>query len=120
MDQYGKPLLILNLLIDDKYVSDTFRIDTGFDGELAIPKDIVERYRIQYHGYIGWKLPTGQKVEFPLIKTKIMLNSKIIETKATVIKVRPGLVGTALLRKITRVMLLDFDDAELKIWLKNQ
>jgi len=119
MDQYGKPLLVLNFFINGECVSDTFRIDTGFDGELAIPKDIVERYRIRYHEYIRWKLPTGQKVEFPLIKTKIMLDNKIIETKATVIKVRPGLIGTALLRKITRVMLLDFDDAELKIWLKN-
>ncbi len=75
MDQYGKPLLVLNFFINGECVSDTFRIDTGFDGELAIPKDIVERYRIRYHEYIRWKLPTGQKVEFPLIKTKIMLDN---------------------------------------------
>ena len=120
MDQYGKPLIVLDLIIDDKCLRDTFRIDTGFDGELAIPEDMVRRYNISCQEHIKLKLLTGEKREFPVIRTKILLGRNIIEARTIVTKVRPGLIGISLLRKITRVMLIDFDDFELKIWLKKQ
>ena len=49
-------------------------------------------------------MPTGEKREFPVIRTKILLGRNTIEAQTIVIKVRPGLVGISLLRKITRIM----------------
>jgi clan AA aspartic protease len=72
-------------------------VDTGFDGLLAVPPDIVAALQLPYGMTRSYELGDGGKVEFDLHRITILWDSREVEVEA-VVTTGGVLVGMSLLR----------------------
>ena len=87
-------------------------IDTGFDGGIALPTELVARLALPIVGHCTFRLATGEEVEFPMHWTVVRLGGKTYETE-----VIPGdqLLGTGFLSRACTRLSIDFDDGEVRL-----
>lgn len=96
----------LEPLLDRVYVRGKFKrkipvkaiLDTGFNGELALPQKNYRSYFLQPLGVKTFELANGQIVEQPIFMTFLIINGKIFPVEATLTASDIALVGMELIR----------------------
>ena len=82
-------------------------VDTGFNGGIAIPLEMLDEMNMEFFGYDTFTLATGDIVELPMFMGKVILDGH--ESKTWFI---PGgsLLGTAFLSAIGSILCFDFEN----------
>ncbi len=87
-------------------------VDTGFDGGIALPMELITRLALPIIGHCNFRLATGEEVEFPMHWAVVRLGGKTYETE-----VIPGdqLLGTGFLSRACTRLSIDFDGEEVRL-----
>ena len=84
-----------------------FWLDTGFDGELLLPPEIVQRLGLSSHSLVRVILADGSELETNLLRTPIIWNGVEREVEIVVADGQP-LLGLRLMHEHEiRIMLMD-------------
>ncbi len=81
-------------------------IDTGFNGYLCVPKDIVEKMDLTYIATDWFELGNGEIVESDMFVSKVNFDGKECEILVVLSTSQDILIGTSLLK--TKTLFVDF------------
>ena len=73
-------------------------LDTGFNGELALPQKDKQHYHLEPLGVKTFELADGQIVEQEIFLTSLIINNKIYPVEATLTRSATALIGMELIR----------------------
>ena len=87
-------------------------MDTGFNGGIALPEEILDRMKIEFFGYDTFTLASGDIIELPMYLGNVIIKKDEIETWFI-----PGdlLLGMEFLSSTGTVLSLDFEDETVKL-----
>ena len=88
-------------------------VDTGFNGYLAVPKNMIRKQGWQLIGSEKYEVATGELKTFEVFLGEIEWDKKDLPVYALVTNSEDVLVGTKLLKK--SVLTVDFPAKEVKI-----
>lgn len=113
VDSHGSPRIPFQSLTGEKIY---LVVDTGFNGSLCLPKNLIKELNFQYVGTFEIELADGSLVPSLLYSGEILWFQKKTEILAYETVSRDGLVGTDLLRGT--YFELDMDDNVVMITRK--
>ena len=70
-------------------------LDTGFDGDLALPSNVISDLELSYIGTVDVRLATGKKVKAPTYEGVVSWHGR--QRNVIVIEAGDGLLGMALI-----------------------
>lgn len=73
-------------------------LDTGFNGDLALPEKDFRFYDLQSLGLKTFELANGQIVEQEIFMTSLIINSRSYPVEATLTRSNIALIGMELIR----------------------
>ena len=87
-------------------------VDTGFNGGIALPDEILNEMEVDFFGYDTFTLATGDTIELPMYLGKVVLKGDEIETWFV-----PGdsLLGMEFLASAGTALSLNFGDETVKL-----
>ncbi|MCK4476581.1 MAG: hypothetical protein KAU16_07620 [Methanophagales archaeon] len=87
-------------------------VDTGFNGGIALPEEVLEEMGLELAGYDTFRLATGEVVELPMFLGKVIIKDFEVETWFI-----PGdwLLGMEFLYVAGRQLSLNFEDDTVKL-----
>ena len=86
--------------------------DTGLSGGIALPPNILEKMNVELVDFDTFRLATGKIVELPVFIGKVIVKHHEVETWFI-----PGdfLLGMEFLSSIGSVLLLNFDEDDIRL-----
>jgi len=96
-DSYNQPKLDLYLLSKAEKIKIETLIDTGFSGELCLPKSLIKGADLKLIDTTLAEMANGELVEFNIYKAKILFDDQIKEVAVFDTKSEEALIGTGLL-----------------------
>ncbi|MFQ5865886.1 MAG: hypothetical protein ACE5IW_11725 [bacterium] len=90
----------------------SFTVDSGFNGGIALPDEILEKMEVEFFGYDTFTLATGDFVELPMYLGKVVVKGTEIETW-----IIPGdsLLGIEFLSSAGSALYLNFEDDTIEL-----
>lgn len=90
----------------------SFTVDTGFNGAVALPEEILDKMDVELAHFGIFRLATGDEVELPIFWGKVMVGNLEIETWFI-----PGdsLLGMEFLSSAGSRLSFDFDKEVVKL-----
>ena len=87
-------------------------VDTGFNGGIAIPLEMMDEMDMEFFGYDTFTLATGDIVELPMFMGKVILDDYESETWFI-----PGdsLLGMAFLSSVGSILCFDFENETVEL-----
>ena len=87
-------------------------VDTGFNGGIALPDEILNEMEVEFFGYDTFTLATGDTIELPMYLGKVVLKGYEIETWFV-----PGdsLLGMEFLSSAGSALSLNFDNETVRL-----
>ncbi|HDJ38244.1 MAG TPA: hypothetical protein ENF24_03550 [Methanosarcinales archaeon] len=87
-------------------------VDTGFNGGIAIPLEMMDKMDMEFFGYDTFTLATGDIVELPMFMGKVILDD--YESKTWFI---PGdsLLGMSFLSTVGSILCFDFENETVEL-----
>jgi predicted aspartyl protease len=87
-------------------------VDTGFNGGITLPQNILDELNLEFIGYDTFTIGTGDIIELPMFLGNVLIKDKILETWFI-----PGdsLVGTEFLYAVGKILRLDFEKSTVKL-----
>ncbi len=87
-------------------------VDTGFNGGIAIPLEMMDKMDMEFFGYDTFTLATGDIVELPMFMGKVILDD--YESKTWFI---PGdsLLGMEFLSAVGSILYFDFENETVEL-----
>ena len=95
----NEPCISITLLGNPRSQKVPAIIDTGFNGYLAVPKQIIASHRWELIGSEKYEVATGQLETFDVYLGKILWNKKWVLVYALVTNSKDILIGTKLLKR---------------------
>lgn len=92
----------------------SFTVDTGFDGGIALPEEILDEMEVEFLGHYPFTLATGDVVDLPTYLGKVSLRGYEIEIETWFI---PGdsLIGMEFLSSAGSILSLNFEAETVKL-----
>jgi len=87
-------------------------VDTGFDGGIALPMELILRLDLPIIGHCRFRLATGEEAELPMHWGRVRLGDEVFE-----IEVIPGdhLLGTGFLSRAYTILSIDFEGEQVRL-----
>jgi len=89
-----------------------FTVDTGFNGGITLPQNLLDEMNLEFIGYDTFTIGTGETVELPMYLGNVCLKNQILETWFI-----PGdtLAGMEFLYSVGTILKLDFEKSTVKL-----
>jgi len=87
-------------------------VDTGFNGGIAIPLEMMDNMDMEFFGYDTFTLATGDIVELPMFMGKVILDD--YESKTWFI-LGDSLLGMAFLSAVGSILCFDFKNETVEL-----
>jgi predicted aspartyl protease len=100
-------------IVLDEYGDFHITVDTGFNGGIALPMDIItDNMNLELVGFELFRIATGEIIELPVFLGKAIIKDYKLETWFI-----PGdyLLGLEFLSIAGRILSLDFDNKTVKL-----
>ena len=92
----GHPRIVLQLIGDAEPFDVEFIVDTGFDGDISLPRSIAQRVVRSSTGFREHKFADGRRERFEIFETRLLWHDSERTVELLVLEGEP-LLGTELL-----------------------
>ncbi len=120
VNEYGEPIVSLELVSGNELVDNSAVIDTGFNGYLSISKNVLKRLDWQFIGYEEYELANGTRFKEKIYLGRIVFDGEAHEVLVVATDSEDALIGTKLLKEkiLTinfRMNMIEIVDADVEI-----
>lgn len=90
-----------------------FVVDTGFAGDIAVPKIMLAKLKVEFLGYNEFILATKKRIRLPVFQGWIKIKAMRVQ-----VEMIPGdeLIGMKFLEKVGSRLIVDFNNASVKLF----
>ncbi len=106
VNRHGEPRVAISLILRHRPVRFSAVLDTGFNGYLSVPTQVLTRSTWQLIGTETYEIATGALVEQEVYLGEIVFDGDRSKVYAVATNAQDVLIGTKLLR--TKVLTIDF------------
>jgi predicted aspartyl protease len=88
-------------------------LDTGFNGELSLPVELKERYKLEFVSVKPYELANGEIVEADVYLAELIVNDEILVVETTLTGSKIALIGMELIRN--KIAVFNMKDNTVKV-----
>ena len=113
VNEDDEPVVPITLILEDKLSKFMAVVDTGFNGYLSVPQNLLEKSGWYFLGYEEYEIATGERVKEKVYLGKVIFDKEKMDSYILTSKSKDILLGTKLLRNKT--LNINFRSRKLKI-----
>jgi len=118
VDEHDEPVVEITLNLKGEKIHPSAIVDTGFNGYLSVPREMVERSNWEFLGFEDYELANGELALEEVFWGKIVFGGEPKEVYTLATDSSDILIGTKLLKD--KVLWIDFPKGVLRIESGNE
>ncbi len=101
-----------DLVLSSKGGEHSFVVDTGFTGDLAVPRSLLHKMKLKFLSYDKFELATKRVIDLPVFQGWVKVKNKRVK-----VEIIPGdeLIGMGLLEAVSSKLILDWMKQEIRL-----